>query len=333
MTTSFLSNTNLQLIWELLVEEAFIKDKSTDMQNNIFSIFKSNLDSFYNTEKNQTDSLMTMNKKYIVYMLNCINTLEYDKKVQQNTIINSISITKSDVNNKDTNDLITIEEIHNDRKVQFENELSRHQQDFANAISQAVPNVPDFKIKLQEEPIKEMEKMIKEMTAKRNYDIEQINKMHYTNTNNNTTTSSNNTNNANNTNTNTNNTNTNNTNTNNIKTNWLESIETSIQKDKLTEKQITSASDQYKRHIKIHNKDINNATLNIINLDKRISFEESNNNIFNKLKKTNEQNNETINSHCVNNLETKVNALSEDIKYIHKKIDDINNLLITLTQK
>jgi hypothetical protein len=74
MSTSFLSNTNLQLIWELLVEEAFIKDKSKDLQNNIFSIFKSNLDSFYNTERNQTDSLMTMNKKYIVYMLNYINT-------------------------------------------------------------------------------------------------------------------------------------------------------------------------------------------------------------------------------------------------------------------
>jgi len=330
MATSFLSNTNLQLIWELLVEEAFIKDKSKDLQNNIFSIFKSNLDNFYNTEKNQTDSLMTMNKKYIVYMLNYINTLEYDKKVQQNTIINSVSIAKSDLKNKEVNDLITIEEIHNDRKVQFENELSRHQQDFTNAVSHAVPSVPDFKIKLEEEPIKEMEKMIKEMTAQRNYDIEQINKIHNTNSNNNTNNNTNNTAINNNTTNTTNTTNTSNNNTNSKINNWLEPIETSIKKDKLTEKQIATANDQYKKYIKIHNTDIKDTTFNVVNLDKRISFEEPTN-IFNKLKKTNEPNND--NSYYTTNLETKVNALSEDIKYIHKKIDDINNLLITLTQK
>ena len=52
----------------------------------------------------------------------------------------------------------------------------KRQQEFTNAITLQVPEVPDFKDNFTDEPINEMEKIIKEITAKRNYDVEQINR-------------------------------------------------------------------------------------------------------------------------------------------------------------
>ena len=42
-------------------------------------------------------------------------------------------------------------------------------------MSLNVPDVPDFSDKTKDHPIGEMDKIIKEMTEKRNYEVEQIN--------------------------------------------------------------------------------------------------------------------------------------------------------------
>jgi len=106
-----------------------------------------------------------MNKKYILLILNHI------KKNYPNNMPNKIKI----YNDSETKEPITYEEIQNEKKTQFETDLMKRQQEFTNAMSLQVPEVPDFKDNFTDEPINEMEKMIKEMTAKRNYDVEQIN--------------------------------------------------------------------------------------------------------------------------------------------------------------
>jgi hypothetical protein len=109
-----------------------------------------------------------MNKKYILLMLSFIKK-NYPQKPSKITILEEVSPTNE-------KNLITYEEIQNDRKSQFDKDLSRHQEEFANAMTLKVPPVPDFNDKVEEKPITEMEKMIKEMTAQRNYEVEQINR-------------------------------------------------------------------------------------------------------------------------------------------------------------
>ena len=81
-------------------------------------------------------------------------------------------------------EVITYEEIHNERKSQFEKDLAKRQEEFTNAITLKVPEVPEFADKHVETPISEMDKIIKEMTAQRNYEVEQINRSYQTDINN-----------------------------------------------------------------------------------------------------------------------------------------------------
>ena len=303
MAVTFLNNNNLQLIWELLVEEALIQHKRPELQMNILNVFNNNVNSFYESEKNKTDGLMSMNKKYIISMITYINNIEGDETLKKNTITNSIK-NNNDRQYKTAPDLITIEEVHNDRKVKFEQDLNRHQSDFANAITQNVPNVPDFKIKLEEEPIKEMEKIIKEMTAQRNYDIEQINKG------NNIRASA-----------------TNNT--------WLDtkmgkSIKSEAINKTTQDNIITKPGTKY---IKIDNNDIelSDAKLNAINLSFYANdlIEPNEGEIFKKITTTPDHANELINAQClITTLDAKVNSLSEELKTVNDKLDKLCNILL-----
>ena len=71
---------------------------------------------------------------------------------------------------------ITYEDIQNDRTSQFEKDLNKYKDEFNDAMSLPIPPVPNFSDNEKDLPIGEMEKMIKEMTDKRNYDVELINR-------------------------------------------------------------------------------------------------------------------------------------------------------------
>ena len=93
---------------------------------------------------------------------------------------NKIKISDEPIRN--SKELITYEEIQNDRTSQFEKDLNRRQEEFTNAMTLKVPNVPEFSDNFADTPIKDMDKIIKEMTSKRNYEVEQINR-NYSNNN------------------------------------------------------------------------------------------------------------------------------------------------------
>jgi len=80
----------------------------------------------------------------------------------------------------ETKEPITYEEIQNEKKTQFESEFTKRQEEFTSAMSLPTPEAPDFSDKFIDQPISEMDKIIKEMTEKRNYDVEQITRTHQT---------------------------------------------------------------------------------------------------------------------------------------------------------
>lgn len=169
---NFLNRDNVSTIWDVISDEVNIKKFTPDFQEKIASVFSSNIKGFYETEKGKTDSLVQLNKKYIMLLINYIKTNYQENKPKQIKILNESPI----------KELITYEEIHDDKKSKFERDLKSREEEFSSAMSLKVPEVPTFADDSKDnEPIKEMDKLLKEMTKSRNYDIEQITSQHQTN--------------------------------------------------------------------------------------------------------------------------------------------------------
>ena len=163
---NFLNKENVNTLWDVISDEDIFKSLHRDAQSQILNVFSTNIKGFFENEKTKTNNLIDINKKYIMLILNYIKTTFSQQKHSKIKILEEAPI----------KELITYEEIQNDRKSQFEKDLGRLQEEFTNSMTLPVPEVPTFTDKYVDTPISEMDKMIKEMTAKRNYEVEQINR-------------------------------------------------------------------------------------------------------------------------------------------------------------
>ena len=164
--SDFLKKGNISMLWDVISDEEIFKFLPKESQENVAQLFINNISGFFEVEKKKATGLIEINKKYIILILNHIKT-NFTKKTH-----NKIKILDDDP----VKEVITYEEIHNERKSQFEKDLAKRQEEFTNAIALKVPDVPEFADKHVETPISEMDKIIKEMTAQRNYEVEQINR-------------------------------------------------------------------------------------------------------------------------------------------------------------
>jgi hypothetical protein len=192
--SKFLDNQNVKILWDLIIDIDIVKTQSNEFKEYIFQIFKNNITQFYEVEKNNCPILVDMNKKYIMLMLDFIKktiSMENNKNIHtqkhySNNVINTPTqknkIKIHDINETNTNELkelVTFEDIQNDKRSQFDKDLSKYQAEFTSAMTLPTPTVPDFTDNIKETPINEMEKAIQEITSQRNYDIEQINKSYH----------------------------------------------------------------------------------------------------------------------------------------------------------
>ena len=226
-TTNFLNNENVKVLWDVVIDEDIIKRQSREFHENILKLFRSNLKGFYDVESQKTTNLVDMNKKYILLILNYAN-----KQIAQNVKPEYRKIKILDeLPQKKVNELITYEEIQNDKRSQFDKDLNRRQEEFTNSMALPVPPVPKFSDNLEDGPISEIEKAIKELTSQRNYDVEQINKS------NNNSLSSN-------------------------VDNWLKPQETSVKNDKFTPQQPIQNGSRLK-YLKTDNENVENQVINL----------------------------------------------------------------------
>jgi hypothetical protein len=232
--TYFLNNENVKVLWDVIIDEDIIKRQPREFHENILNLFRTNLKGFYDVESSKTTSLVDMNKKYILLILNHAN-----KQITQNIKPEYRKIKILDeLPQKKVNELITYEEIQNDKRSQFEKDLNRRQEDFTNSMALPVPPVPKFTDdKLDEGPISEIEKAIKDLTSQRNYDVEQISKNNNNNLNSNTD-------------------------------NWLKSQETSVKNDKMNPQLSNINGNNVNNSI-----NVNNSRLKYIKIDNNLENE------------------------------------------------------------
>jgi hypothetical protein len=155
--TDFLTKQNVSLLWEVIMDNDFMKNKHQTEVSQIIDIFNVNLKKFHDSTNN--NNLTELNKNYITVMMNFINK-NFNKP------------TPTPPNEKK---LVTYEELQNDRLTKFEKDLNSRQQEFTSAMALPVPPTPDFSDK-KDEPLSEIEVEVKRYMAQRNYDVEQLNK-------------------------------------------------------------------------------------------------------------------------------------------------------------
>jgi len=279
---NFLEKENLELLWEVLIDEPLIKQlcDSVIKFKTLMHIFQSNLNEFFMTEKNNCNNLIELNKKYILLIINFV----IKSNNNQNTIPTQASHAANQYKkikiheDEPIKQSITFEDIHNDRLNLFEKELNKKQEEFSNAMTIPVPPVPNFSDKL-DEPMSEIELEIKKIQEQRKYDIEIIN-----NTNKNMQVSSD--------------------------ANWLKSQETSIKNEKLSKinnniinnKHISWEDEQQIHEQQIHEEEIDEEEINI----------------FGKLKKITNSNDDNS---VVPNYQLQIDDLKKEISALNEKLD------------
>jgi hypothetical protein len=152
----------VDLLWEVIIDDDLFKNKPKELINQIGSMFTQNLRGFNESEKNNSNNLINMNKKFIELILN-----------RSYSIIN---FNKNTIPPQKQKELITSTDLLSDRMSQFEKELSQKQSEFTTAMSLPVPPVPKFSDNNLDGPMGEMDLAIKKALEQRNYDIEQLNK-------------------------------------------------------------------------------------------------------------------------------------------------------------
>jgi hypothetical protein len=167
--TIFTKKENAQMLWDVISDEDIFKFLSPDIQTKIYNLFINNIQGFYEVERTKINSLVDINKKYILLILNHIRKT-YPYQPSKIVIHNETPI----------KELITFEEIQNEKKTKIDRDFTRRQEEFEDSMTLKSPSVPEFADKKTDIPIKEMEKILKEMQAQRNYEVEQINRSYNT---------------------------------------------------------------------------------------------------------------------------------------------------------
>ena len=298
---------NINMLWEVLLDELNINNQNTAAVTNIRSVFESNINPFL-AKANPNSGLMNLNKIFLTQIVAAVNRLF--PNINQQQPVKLINISDEIVSNEP----YKVEDIHNARQTEFETQVNQRRNDFESLVTVKKPKDLDFSDKAENSKIKEMEALIAETIAKRNFDIEQINTNMNTNQN---------------------------TNTGQNTDEWLKPNNTSLRTEKQQQKQDNDTSQRKQKYINVLEQEPpSNQSLFLTRSDKKVSFNEGNNmtmtieeytepdiqdtiniptNIFNKLKKVPEpiKNSEP-------NIQTQINDMN-------KKIDTLFTMMTELS--
>jgi hypothetical protein len=139
----FLAGPNVEILWEVIAEVKIFKNRGA---------FESALTAFYETENHKNLDLVLLNKAFISSLFESSSQLQQPKQKQP----------------------ITFEELQHEKISQFEIQLTEKEDDFKQAMARPMPQqIPNFRDKM-DEPLTEIESIMKRTIAERNYDIAQI---------------------------------------------------------------------------------------------------------------------------------------------------------------
>ena len=173
--SEFIKPDNVEILWEVILDENVINTNDPNQLINIKNYFNNQLRTYYEGEKMNPNAfnLFQLNKNFISNFITNIHTQQNQQNQQKPQLtLKNPSLTSG---SQQKPDLITSDDIHTDRKNQFDNDLAARVNEFQSAMALPIPEAPKFSDKL-DKPINEMEALIAQTLAQRNFEIEQIHK-------------------------------------------------------------------------------------------------------------------------------------------------------------
>ena len=342
--TQFLTQQNIQILWDVLLDELRIDTNNNQIISNIRIVFESNINPF-TSRAQQNLSLVDLNKQFLSQVVIAVNRLFPTLKQEQE--MKRINISSEEIQIQEP---YKIEDIMTARQTNFEKQVKQKQIEFENSINLQRPQEVDFSEKIEDGKIKEMDALIAETIARRKFEVEQYKPI--VNTNINTI-----------------------TNANILEADSEQHIETN---DQLT-KQSTNSENEVNRKLKYINIDnnTNNITLNesinkknnYVSQKKKVSWTENkltnydsivnegnekhdnlaplsgvitSSNVYNKMKRTNEIGSEfkltkpilapIVSNNDLNDLND-LNELNRKYELLNSKIDILIDLVSKLTNQ
>jgi hypothetical protein len=244
----FINPDNLDILWEVLLDELNINIENKSLLSNIRLVFESNL-KLFTAKSNPNTNIINLNKQFLSQLLVAVNKLFPSLKNESN--IKRINIT-----NEEILEPYKIEDIQSARKSDFEKELELKKMELENYMSPVKPKELDFSFKNLDDKIPSggMDSLLADKLAERNFDIDNIQHTNY--------------------------------NTSNINPEkWLKSKETSISSEKIEQRQFEQMANINKNSKKVSWNENVDSYLNS-NISLKIE-ETSAIDIFQKLKKNN----------------------------------------------
>jgi len=164
--SSFLSKDNVEMIWELIVDEEFTRNKTEKQMQDMQTFFITEIREFYEREKSRARDLMSLNKMFIENILQKLsNPVEPTIRLRE--------ALREPLKEPLRQQLVTAEDIQSSRMNEFEKQFAERQNEFSRSMALNVPEKPAFNDEM-DKPIGEMEDLIARTLAQRNFDIDQI---------------------------------------------------------------------------------------------------------------------------------------------------------------
>lgn len=159
-SSHFLNKDNIDTLWEVLSESPSVSKLVGAQQSQMQQHMTQQMRAFFNKEgANKSYDLMTLNKRF----------LELALRSMSNPTQAVTSVTASPTPR------YTSQQIQEARQTQFEQQYNKKKEEFTDAITLRPPPTPTFADK-KDEPISEMEQLIANMVAQRNFEMDEITK-------------------------------------------------------------------------------------------------------------------------------------------------------------
>lgn len=161
----FLNKQNINLLWDVLLDEVRLDTNNKQLISNIRTVFDSNINPFTSNAL-QTATLVDLNKQFLSQVVIAVYRLF--PKIKQEQDLKRINISSEELNEP-----YKVEDIHTARQTNFEKQVNQKRAEFENSISLKKPQELDFTEKVNDDKIKEMDSLIAETMARRNFEVEQ----------------------------------------------------------------------------------------------------------------------------------------------------------------
>ena len=171
----FTNKENLNLLWNVLLDEFNINNSNTKLINNIKIVFESNINPFI-LKANPRSNIMELNKLFLSQVVLAVNKLLTSANV--NNGFKRINISNEDI----LNEPYKIEDIQASRQSDFDKNVEQKRMDLENYMTPQKPKEPNFSDNKSDSKITSMDSLIAEKMAERNLEIEQLHNSNFNTT-------------------------------------------------------------------------------------------------------------------------------------------------------